>query len=96
MGPLNLLESIAEVPDRQVAKRANHLSSDFLSSVSVAVSQASTITSEAITTIQLRKKKHHKQGFALTTYRSQRTQTDWSVISRTPMCLYACLYTPFF
>ena len=63
-GPLTLLESIAEVPARQVAKtiakplsllkRANRLSSDFflLSSVRETVSQASTITAEAITTIQ--------------------------------------------
>ena len=29
MGPLNLLESIAEVPDGKSLKRANRLSSDF-------------------------------------------------------------------
>ena len=57
-GPLTLLESIAKVPDRQVAKQANRLSSDFLLLLllsSVTVRQASTITAEAITTIQSRK-----------------------------------------
>ena len=57
MGPLNLLESIAEVTDGKSLKQANCLSSDFffLSSVSVTVSQASTIMAEAITMIQTRK-----------------------------------------
>ena len=47
MGPLTLLESIAEVPDRQIAKTGNCQSSDFLSSLTL--SQATTITAEAIT-----------------------------------------------
>ena len=60
MGPLNLLEIITEVPDLQSLKRANRLSSDFLpffllSSVSLNVSQVSTMMAEAITTIQSRK-----------------------------------------
>ena len=54
MGPLTLLESIAKVPDRQVSKQANCLSSDFLLS-SVSLSHTSTITVEAITMIQMRK-----------------------------------------
>ena len=54
MGPSNLLENIAELPDRQVTKTGKSLSSDFLSSVSVTVRQASTIT-EAITTKKSRK-----------------------------------------
>ena len=60
MGPLNLLENIAEVPDQQVAKTGNRLSSDFflLFSVSVTVRQASTITAEVITTKKSQKKYH--------------------------------------
>ena len=53
MGPLNVLESIAEVPDRQVAKTGKS-SIFWLSSVRT-VSQASTITAEAIAKIQSRK-----------------------------------------
>ena len=58
MGLLDGLESIAEVPDRQVAilKRANRLSSEFLSASVRTVSQATTIRAEAITTIQSRKR----------------------------------------
>ena len=62
MGPLSLLENIAEVPDAKSLKRANRLSSDFLSSSSSSsffcqctVRQASTITAEAITTKKSRK-----------------------------------------
>ena len=54
-----MLESIAEVPDRQVAKTGKssifRLSFFLLSSVSVTVRQASTITAEAITTKKSRK-----------------------------------------
>ena len=53
-GPLTSLESIAKVPDRQVAKTGKSSTDFLLSSVSVTVSQASTITAEAIT-IQTRK-----------------------------------------
>ena len=52
-GPLTSLESITKVPDWQVAKRANRLSSDFLLSSVQTVSQASTITAEAIAMIQV-------------------------------------------
>ena len=89
-GPLTFLESIAEVPDRRVTKTGKSsifwLSSFFLSSVSVTVSQASTITAKAITTIQMRKKKQHKsQGIALTTYCYCRTQTILQWFPSTPM-----------
>ena len=72
MGPLSLLENIAEVSDRQVAKTCK---SSYLltSSVSVTVRQASTITAGAIT-IQSQKKYHNSPGIALTTYRSQGTR----------------------
>ena len=49
MGPLNLLESITKVPDLQVAKWANRLSSDFLS---FSLSHASMIMGATIKTIQ--------------------------------------------
>jgi len=44
-GPLTLLESIAKVPDEQVAKTVNSLSADFFLFYS-------TIMAEAITMIQ--------------------------------------------
>ena len=52
-------------------KRANRLASDFLSFLlsSLTLSQASTILTEAITTIQTCKKQHKSLDFALTTYR---------------------------
>ena len=54
MGPIDVLESIAEVPERQVAKTGKSsifwFTFFFLSSVSVTISQASTIMAEAITT----------------------------------------------
>ena len=53
-GPLTLLESIAKVPDRQVGQNRQIV---YLLSISLSssLSQASTITVEAITTIQMRK-----------------------------------------
>ena len=53
-GPLTSLESIGKVPDRQIAKTGKS-SIFWLSSSVQTVSQASTITDEAITTIQTRK-----------------------------------------
>ena len=47
LGPLNLLENIAEVPDQQVTKTGESSIFCLSSSVSVTVSQASTITAEA-------------------------------------------------
>ena len=47
-------------------KRANRLSSDFFLLLSVTVSQASTITAKAITTIQTRKYlKNHRVLYSL-------------------------------
>ena len=51
-GPLTLLESIAKVQTGKLLKRANRLSSDFLSSFP---HHDSTITAEAILTIQTQK-----------------------------------------
>ena len=52
---LTLLETIAGVPHRQVAKRPNRLSSSFFLSFFLSFSQASTIMAEAITMTQTRK-----------------------------------------
>ena len=56
-GPLTLLESIAKVPDHQVAKMGKLCIFDLTSSFffSFSVSQASTIMAEAITMIQMQK-----------------------------------------
>ena len=53
--PLTLLENIAKVTDRQVAKMANRLSSDFFLLSSSFLQHDSTIMAEAITTIQTQK-----------------------------------------
>ena len=78
-------------------KRANRLCSDFsfflLSSVRT-VSQANTITAEAITTKKSRK--NIINHWVLHSPPIISTNSDWSTISGTPVCLYACLYTPFF
>ena len=95
-GTLNLLESIAEVPDQQVAKTGKSsifwLSSFFL--LSVTVSHTSTIMTEAITTVQTRNNiiDHwvlHSPPIGL---------KELGLFSgyQNFMCLYAYFYTPFF
>ena len=68
-GPLTLLESIAKVQTGKSIKRANHLSSDFFSFPH----HDSTITAEAILTIQTRK--NSIMGIVPSTYRYPRTRT---------------------
>ena len=89
-GPLTSLESIAKVPDRQVAKTGKSSIFWLLSSVQT-VSQASTITAEAITTIQTRK--NGINHWVLTTYRDLSTRTifQWS-IPQALGCQYLVLY----
>ena len=97
-GPLDVLESIAEVPDQQVAKTGK-LSIFWLSFfifflLSVTVRQASTITTEAITTIQSQKNiiNHGVLHWLPIACKELGMVGEF----QTPMCLYACLYTPFF
>ena len=76
MGLLDVLESIAEVPDRQIVYLLTFF---FLSSVSVTVSQASTITAEGITMKKLQKKYH----------KSQRTRTGLRIPELPRACMLA-------
>ena len=79
-GPLTLLESIAKLPDRQVAKTGKSLTSFF-------VSHASTITVEAITNA---KKRHRSLGTVLFIVIIE-LEPFFSERSSTPM-LYLMLY----
>ena len=78
-------------------KQANRLSSDFLLSfflLSVTVSQASTITAVAITTIQTRK--NILNHWVLHSPPIDVKELGLVGDFQNSMCLYACLYTPFF
>ena len=87
-GSLTLLESIPEIPDRQVPK--TRISSIFWLLSSFIVSQASKIMAEAIPTFQTQKKTRHKSlGIVLTTYRSQRTRTSRQISGNPTLMLVA-------
>ena len=93
MRPLTSPESIAEVPDWQSLKRANHLSSDFLLFSFFSISQPSMITAEAITMIQMRKTSiNHRVLYSLliVILALELFFSD----SQALKCQYSVLYTP--
>ena len=57
----------------------------------MSLSHASTITVEAITTIQTQKKRHKSLGTVLTTYRGRSTQTILQWFSSTPMLILSAI-----
>ena len=82
-GPLTLLESIAKVPDRQVAKTGK-LSIFWLSSFFFFAS--------ARLALRFKREKWHKSlGTALTTYRELSTRTILQWFSSTPMLILSAV-----
>ena len=97
MGPLNLLENIAEVPDQQVTKTGESSIFCLSSSVSVTVSQASTIMAEAIATIQSRKSIiNHQVLHSPPIACKELGMVGKFQNSNVLVSMYGCLYTPFF